>query len=525
MSRLLWIAALLAAVPGSSAAAAAWDERFYNANPMAGDLVLPLPCDGAMVFRPVATLPDTSDALGDQQVRLGSPDAASGHIDYLRRQHLLGAFPDGAQWLYYIGKYEVTRDQWQAVVGEGCPDPGMQGTLPRTGVSWFDAIAFSRALSEWLLANAGDVMPRVGRYAGYVRLPTEAEWEFAARGGTLVDDEVFRAATSFGGEPAPEHAWFQGPTSARGAIKPAGVRKANPLGLHDMLGNAEEFVLEPFRLNRVGRDHGQIGGFVTRGGSFRTPLEEIRSAQRAEYSFFDITTGRALALDTFGLRLVVSAPVGTSSERADAVAAAWQAQREGRGAVATGSDALALLEEARGRVTDLELAVVLADAASELAAERSRAEETAARAMRQAILSGAVFGEVLNGQMRLVRGYRVAVRQMEDQLRIATERGDDAGAVEWRANLASRQARLDEAEADLAVQRKGFLGTIYTLTDDHDGAELTAQAALLAEELRLGGLPETAQTVGVFDDVLLAYEGDPALVGETLIQRFVEGIR
>ncbi len=518
----IWLAASLGAAPAQPA----WDERFYNPAPAEDDLVLPLPCDGAIVFRPVATVPDTDDALGDQQVRLGSPDAASGHIDYLRRRHLLGAFPDGEHWVYYIGKYEVTRDQWRAVMGEGCPDPGMAGTLPQTDTSWFDAVAFTRTLSEWLFANAGDAVPSVGRYTGYVRLPTEAEWEFATRGGIAVDDEVFRAATFFAGEPAPEYVWFQGPTSARGSLKPVGVRKPNPLGLHDVLGNAEEFVLEPFRLNRVGRDHGQIGGFVTRGGSIRTPRAEVRNSLRTEYSFFDVATGEALELDTFGIRLLLSAPVGTSAERAEAVAEAWRARREADdGHGANEVDALALIEDVRGLVTDLEMAGDLADAAAALSAERRASEDVAARAVRRALLSGAIFGEVIDRQSRIRAALSLGVRRAERERRIARERGDEDAVAEWEASLADLRPRLDRAEADLTVQRRGFVETIYMLADDHRRPSLTAQSDLLAEELQLADRVETAEVTRAFADALLAYVDDPSLSGDELIDLYLERTR
>ena len=56
----------------------------------------------------------------------------------------------------------------------------------------------------------------------------------------------------------------------------------NPLGLYDMLGNVEQWVLDPYRLNRVGRLQGMPGGLVARGGSYATPIEELRTSMRAE---------------------------------------------------------------------------------------------------------------------------------------------------------------------------------------------------------------------------------------------------
>lgn len=68
-----------------------WPERLFNPAPADGDLTVPLPCGGAMVFRPVATPPGGADALSDRSILLGWADPPSGHIDYLRREHILGS--------------------------------------------------------------------------------------------------------------------------------------------------------------------------------------------------------------------------------------------------------------------------------------------------------------------------------------------------------------------------------------------------------------------------------------------------
>jgi Sulfatase-modifying factor enzyme 1 len=354
--RLLAGATLLVLGTGAHAQdQVSWPERFYNPAPLEGDLVLPLPCGGAMTFRPVATPPIEADALSDRSILLGWANQPTGHIDYLHREHILGSLQDPAtgDWIFYIAKYEVTQDQWAAVMGAECPTPGMPGTRPQTSISWFDAIDFTRRLSEWLLADHPDSVPQAGRYDAYLRLPTEVEWEYAARGGAAVSEAQFRERVHPMDGDLAAYAWYQGAESAQGSIKPVGVRGANPLGLHDMLGNVEELVLEPFRLNRVGRQHGQAGGFVTRGGSILTPSEEIRSALRNEYGYFNIEGGRPLALDTFGLRPVLSAPVGSSDDRAQAVSDAWQAEasspRSGAG------DALEVLTSLEEGSTDLDL--------------------------------------------------------------------------------------------------------------------------------------------------------------------------
>ncbi len=351
------IAALLLGVlawsPAHGQEPAAWPDKYFNPKPADGDLILPLPCGGRMAFRPVAT-PAEDTPLADRAIRLGGTDEDTGFADYIRREHILGSLvgPDGGR-LFYIGKYEVTRDQYAAVMNDSCPKPAMGGRLPQSAISWFDAVGYARRLSEWQLTNHADALPHVQGVAAYLRLPTEVEWEYAARGGAAVSEAQFRERIFPIEGPLSDYAWYQGPESAGGKLNLVGLLKPNPLGLYDMLGNVEEFVLEPFYMNRIGRRHGQPGGFVAKGGSFQDPGDRLRTAMRREYDYFNQETGKALALDSFGFRLVLAAPVELNLQETTRLREQWLAARGRR--VDTGNDPVAAIKALADQTTDLDL--------------------------------------------------------------------------------------------------------------------------------------------------------------------------
>jgi len=122
---------------------------------------------------------------------------------------------------YYLGKYEVTQAQYQAVMDRDNKIVVKEPNHPIQGVKPFNALLFCDEISS-----------RTGRD---VRLPTEAEWEYAARAGTTT-------RYHFGDDPSQlgDYAWFK--DNAGGKSHPVGQKKPNPWGFHDMVGNVAEFV-------------------------------------------------------------------------------------------------------------------------------------------------------------------------------------------------------------------------------------------------------------------------------------------
>jgi formylglycine-generating enzyme required for sulfatase activity len=196
---------------------------------------------------------------------------------------------------YFIGKYEVTNFQWKAVMNDVCFGPGSwffaDDARPKTDISWFEAVEFTRKYTEWLIRNAPEHLPKFSNDRfGYLRLPTEAEWEYAARGGHMVTESQLNDEEFFplNDRPYKDFAVFTDPNAAKPQQKLAwiGSKCANPLGLFDTAGNAAEMVLDPFHFSIGFRLHGAAGGFIIKGGSFRKSLAETMPGRREEQPLF-----------------------------------------------------------------------------------------------------------------------------------------------------------------------------------------------------------------------------------------------
>lgn len=301
--------------------AEAWDSKFYDPKPLDGTVILPMPCEGAMAFRVVQT--NTRQPLEDKAIILGSETNDLPIAEYATQNYIAGAFnsPDGRYYL--IGKYEVTEDQYKAVMDENCPSPNMKGRMPVTSVSWFDAVAFTHKYNEWLMQNHKDKLPLEDGKNGFLRLPTNTEWEYAARGGAAVSESEFREKTFPTPEGLDKYVWFSGSKSANGKLQLIGNREANPLGLFDMLGNVNEMMFDSFKMNKLDRYHGQNGGITLRGGSYLTPEEQISSAYRVEVSYYN-DEGTAFKSKETGFRVAIASPIITSSKRVKDLEVAWQ---------------------------------------------------------------------------------------------------------------------------------------------------------------------------------------------------------
>ncbi len=292
---LLALGLVASAAPASGERSITWPQSLYNPQPRADDLILPLPCGGALALRAVPTPPRE------------------------RGYAVSGAFgqADGTPALL-LGKYEVTQLQAQAIQAEAagtpCPMADATAALPFTG-GWWETVELADRYSLWLAAHAEEIpacgagvspcLPRVDGIPAYVRLPTAAEWEYAARGGLSVTAEEFVAPRypMPGGLAA--HAWYRG--NAHGRLKPIGGLAANPLRLHDLYGNAAEWVLQAS--SSGSEEHDTHAGAVAVGGDAGSGDADLSAARGRTYPPY------AATIPSAGLRLVASVPIFTSLEK------------------------------------------------------------------------------------------------------------------------------------------------------------------------------------------------------------------
>jgi formylglycine-generating enzyme required for sulfatase activity len=350
---------------------AVWDPPLFNPKPASDDLILPLPCGGGIAFRVIA-VPSGAGALDDRAIQLGNPDAELGFNEYQRGAFLAGPFRDAnGTRLFYMGKYDVTSDQYAAVMDNTCPQPSPRGRAAKASVSWFDAVGFTTRLSTWLLTNAADKLPKQDHSLAFVRLPTEEEWEYAARGGAAVSESDYLAPTWPMPE-GPERYAVAGAGVSDGKAQQVGQLLPNPLGLYDVLGNVEQWVLEPYRLNRVGRLQGAAGGQVTRGGSFATPLEELRTSMRSEVPPYDPVKKAPTRLESVGFRVMLSAVVGGELKDVAVLRQAFETLQHSN---AEGTDLHGKIERLKQLTPDETLRRALEGLSAQLAGdERARAD-------------------------------------------------------------------------------------------------------------------------------------------------------
>jgi len=495
-------------------------------------LVLPMPCGHAMLFRRIDVpvdhlLGQIRPAFGDPAAGAGDAarastaapwaDALSGGFSVTDSQ---GRLTDRA---YYLGQYEITLPQWQlyadglmarglealgaeapacaahrarlagarAADGFGRPDL----VIPRTGITWFEAVDFSRAYTLWLLAIDRALIARIGQAVlpweagapGFVRLPSEAEWEFAARDGQTGGDAVNRRLHLVRGADGPVEPRLDDIAQTEGwgdfPVHGAGRKAPNLLGLYDMLGNAEEIVLDPFRATRPDGLHGQRGGAVLRGGSPATPVANLSLGYRREAALYALSGEARQPLA--GARMAVAAPffVGGTPDGTphpaetyanpgfDSALAASRARLTTRDTGVGDMAGLIARIEASADPDPAEARDLLRAGLRLL--EKSSAESaTAAReALKQRFISGATLATAIARTGANVNKALLDLQKFESRIARAADLEADRRR-DYEARIAVAYDNLDAREAEIRQIYASYLDNLAGLVAEVDAALL-----------------------------------------------------
>lgn len=508
-------------------------------------LTIPLPCGRAMAFARVDV--PASGVLDHLQARFGGAPANGPIVARLsqgaRQGTLAGAFSrrsgagnparpglavgydELAARSYYIATHELTELQRQLIGSEALaiwaragPRPPADAAdaacakiaqtaaelrfstvQPAGNLSWYDAQALLGALNDYVIHEGArriaegrsPLVPWEQGSTGFLRLPTELEWEYAAMGGAigLTTGGVFPPVTRSGqiiGEPALEEIAVVADTRRSEIIQPVGSRLPNLLGLYDTVGNVGEMTQDLFTLVRPDMPHGTAGGIVLRGGNALTPPALLSPKHRQE---LPLHTAEGAGRTPFsGARLAIAAPVlarGTDptgnrapdrpnidlERRLELETERLIEIRETPGA-SFRNEAQTLLNELRIRIEAAEPGLARQMAAVSLALEQSEAAINAAREAEIHAEVRSVADSIF--AMRSLSAMAITWHERLDEAEKLTEQLSQAADREARrAQITAARSRVYRRTALIDVQVREIEGRLQRL--------LLADADLVAD--------------------------------------------
>jgi hypothetical protein len=288
-----------------------------------------------------------------------------------------------------------------------------------------------------------------------------------------------------------EYIWFAGPKSANGRLWPIGLKKPNPLRLHDVLGNAAEIVLDPYRMTKAGRLHGQAGGFVVKGGSYLIAESVVGAAWRREYPPVDLARKGPSRVETNGFRLAFAPTVETKADaqRIAKIRLEYEALSKldtgSASPATTGGDPIQQLEAlARGNL-DPDTQKRLNELVRSLSDNTAVRNEQRDRAANALIRIGALYGRDVDRDRIEVRTYG---KLLVDQAKIKAPAKDIA---ETKQAINDWSRRLDE---DFATYRE----FVKQAVQDYSAETLRGQLDLLRLQTDNPAIKRIERFVDVF---------------------------